>query len=520
MLNFRAKTILGILIIESLLVAVLVTTHLGELRQLVEKEANLRARSTLGLLETAALDAILSEDLATLYQLADDAMQDPHITHLNFYGIDGQQLVSRGDSEPSELEAVADRVLLDEHGLHAARVIKVTGEQVGVVDLGMSMEWGEELIAEARTRGISIGVAGMALSCLFSFLLGTHLTHQLKRLVGAVRQLTERGAGAQVQVRGQDELAELARAFNEMSTELAEEHERLHKLNRTLSEESRVRAAAERALRQHRDQLETMVEAQTLHLSKALFKAQEGSRAKSEFLANMSHELRTPLHAITSFSRLGQRKSDEAERAKLREYFDRIDESSRRLLVLLDNLLDLSRMEAGQMPFELSVENAGDLMRAVSDELETLASERDQRLMLLVADEPLPLACDAGQIGRMLTNLIGNAIKYSGDGGDIELSVRSARRDGHYGIEFRVADHGLGLPAAEIGTLFDKFTQSSLTRSSAGGTGLGLAICREIVSAHGGEISAENRAGGGACFRVWLPRDQADLSVIPSRARA
>jgi PAS domain S-box-containing protein len=288
---------------------------------------------------------------------------------------------------------------------------------------------------------------------------------------------------------------------------------------------------AEDELKRHRDNLAQLVEERTAGLEIARREAEaqrtraEASRenaeranlAKSEFLANMSHELRTPMHAIISFANFGVDRHDRAERDKLLHYFRNIQKSGSRLLTLLNDLLDLSKLEAGKMQMDLaSLQPAGLVAEAVG-ESEAFAQGRGVRLRVVAAGELGDVRWDGARLLQVLRNLISNAVKFSPAGAEVSIelrrtTVRMGRRADDPlvdGVEIRVRDAGIGIPEDELEAVFDKFVQSSKTKTGAGGTGLGLAICREIVLAHFGVIQAVNNPppAGGATFVVCLPAD-------------
>ena len=276
---------------------------------------------------------------------------------------------------------------------------------------------------------------------------------------------------------------------------------------------------AQDALRVHRDELEGLVVERTRELIAAKEAAEAASRAKSDFLANMSHELRTPMHAILSFSKLGLTRVDPKNEpaSRIGQYLGRINESGQRLLTLVNDLLDLSRLEAGRMNYSFGRHDLREVVEAAVIELNALANEKGLTIDVHAGFEPEVAWCDPIRIGQVVRNLLGNAIKFTASGRHvtIELATDAGGLPDREGMNpptsavcLTVRDEGIGIPQGELEAVFDKFVQSSKTRTGAGGTGLGLAICREIVAQHEGRIWAEANPGGGTAFRVLLPRVQ------------
>jgi two-component system, sensor histidine kinase len=234
------------------------------------------------------------------------------------------------------------------------------------------------------------------------------------------------------------------------------------------------------------------------------------SNAKSDFLDNMSHELRTPLHAVLSFSKFGMRKVLKVDTDKLLHYFFQINVAGNRLLALLNDLLDLSRLESGRMVYKIE---SYDIRYILNSSLEELRSALDdKRISFRINDSQLNMVvdCDKNKVGQVIRNLLSNAIKYTPEGESFEVSFEhagfvDASGKMREGLTILVKDEGIGLPEDELTSVFDKFIQSSKTKTGAGGTGLGLAISHEIVKAHGGRIWAENNQDKGATFAFTLP---------------
>ena len=252
--------------------------------------------------------------------------------------------------------------------------------------------------------------------------------------------------------------------------------------------------------------------ARTRELEEARTQVELANRAKLLFLGNMTHELRTPMHAVLSYAQLGR---DAANAHDQRDYFDRITERGQSLLRLISNLLDLSRLESGSMSMEYAPH---DIATLVQDSLQQMAPAfAAKQLSVTVQRAPDCDRCrvmvDPVRIGQLLGNVLFNAVRFSPEHGRIGVLLSRASLpspDGPTGVardavEIAISDEGVGIPEKELEVIFDKFVESSKTRSNAGGLGLGLAICRAIVALHEGAIRASNNSGPGATVRVVLP---------------
>lgn len=241
------------------------------------------------------------------------------------------------------------------------------------------------------------------------------------------------------------------------------------------------------------------------HLSEAKVAAEAASNAKNVFLAQMSHELRTPLHAILSFSEIGGSKVEKVASRQLARYFDCIHTSGKRLLALINDQLDMSRMEANKMAYDKRPHALKVTANNAVTEISPLLAAK--KITVKISDSPLEqeLVYDEACMTQVLVNLLDNAIKYSPYGGTIQIRLINKQKlaDGTPVAGFCVRDNGPGIAPNDLERIFEVFTQGR--GPTAGGTGLGLAISRQIVHDHGGSITASNHPDGGATFTIMLP---------------
>ena len=246
-------------------------------------------------------------------------------------------------------------------------------------------------------------------------------------------------------------------------------------------------------------------------LEEAVTQAQDANQAKSEFLANISHELRTPMLGILGFAELGVNKLEKVEKQKLLKYFERIHTSGSRLLLLLNNLLDLSKLEAGEMHFDFEQALINDVMGNVLVELDSLISNKNINIITDSPNNDIMIEMDVLRMHQVFYNIINNAVKFSPEQGVIliEITQQSIKREGRSinVAVITIQDQGVGVPEEEMSYIFEKFSQSSHTNTGAGGTGLGLSICKDICDNHHASISISNVKAPqkGAKFIIKIP---------------
>ncbi|MCY4653466.1 MAG: ATP-binding protein, partial [Dehalococcoidia bacterium] len=221
---------------------------------------------------------------------------------------------------------------------------------------------------------------------------------------------------------------------------------------------------------------------------------------RREFVSNVSHELRTPLASVNAMvETLDGGAIYDTEVA--RDFLSRIHDDIRRMTTMVDELLELSSLESGQMPIHLAPVELPGVANKVTERFETTAASRGVKLLDEIPDDLPYLMADAGKLDQILTNLVENALKFTPQGGCVSLSARTVEA----GIEIQVADTGVGVPREHLPHIFERFYKVDRSRRNVG-TGLGLAITRRLVQAHGGNIKVSSIEGEGSVFTFNLSR--------------
>ncbi|MCA9523992.1 MAG: response regulator [Myxococcales bacterium] len=271
---------------------------------------------------------------------------------------------------------------------------------------------------------------------------------------------------------------------------------------RNITERMRI----EKELRRHRDHLEELVRTRTSALEEAKESALRANQAKSLFLANMSHELRTPMNAVLGYSEMLIEDAEDAGQTQYVPDLQKIHAAGRHLLSLINDILDLSKIEAGKM--ELFVESF-EVRSIIDDVIETvmpLIDRGENSFNLTLLGEPGVMSADLTKFRQILFNLLSNAAKFT-EKGIVSLVLHCDQQDGAEWVRFEVSDTGIGMSSDQSERVFQAFTQADAsTTRKFGGTGLGLTISRRFCLMMGGDITVRSEAGRGSTFTVHLPR--------------
>jgi signal transduction histidine kinase len=414
---------------------------------------------------------------------AEDALQ-PLVKTRNIggayiFGRDGKMLAAYGETPAQDQPDAAD-----EHVLQVRAPVTISGRPAGtlvVMSEGASLT---AIVARYFSAAAALFFAATGLALFVAKWLAGRVIEPVKRLSDAMDQVAESGDfGQTVERVADDELGRLTDTFNGLLLKLKGNDEALHA---TMSELREARDAAEAA-----------------------------NVLKSQFLANMSHEIRTPLNGVLAMAQImamGELNDTQRERLNV------VRQSGEALLAILNDVLDLSKIEAGKMELEPIEFELGDIARHAEAAYGEMAKRKG--LNLVIDMDPAAAGRRYGDVGRLrqiVSNLVSNAIKFT-EKGEVRLSLsEEVREDGGEMLRMLVSDTGIGIPAEKIPMLFQKFTQvDSSTTRKFGGTGLGLAICRELAGLMNGRIWVESQEGEGSIFHLIAPLPRVKAAIPPA----
>ena len=500
---FRLQTKLTL--VFSLLVVVMVGIFFVIALRVYESEEKrafeLRGVSLASLLGRSTTNPVYHLRFDDLRLLLGNVLGQPDVLYVFAYDKEGK-IVADGTRENRHFDKVlddrlhsnairAEKLLIQykEKGLQApgnvldiAQPISLAGgERLGGVRIGFTLSAVQEKIAEARRYALLLALAFALTGGLVFTMMGRHMVKPINELVRGTRLIASGNLDTMIQASSKDELGVLAQSFNQMAVSLKE--------NQT-------------ALQEAKKNLEQKVAERTQELALANWGLDEASRHKDEFLASMSHELRTPLNAIIGFSEVLLDRSLKVTEEERKQFLTDVLNSGKHLLNLINEVLDLSKIEAGRMELRIGPASVRETLEMAQRIIRPLAARKLIDLRFESEDQIGSIPMDAARIKQVLLNLVGNALKFTPEGG--QVWVRAASQNSVVLVE--VGDTGPGIPAALHDQIFEPFIQvPTCSGDRPEGTGLGLALAKEFVEIHGGKIWVESEVGKGSRFFFTIP---------------
>jgi signal transduction histidine kinase/CheY-like chemotaxis protein len=383
-----------------------------------------------------------------------------------------QTMLDAASADPQ----IPDSLSVEEHRIREQRYT------LGSSEVAIILRQSEAAINEIINSGLSVVLISSSITLLLLLVVMYLLTERFLQPILKLARIAQQVAGGdltqKLPVTSKDEIGTLVESFNTMIDGLRE---------REQAEQQREQAEREREI------------------------AQSANRAKSIFLANMSHELRTPLNAIIGYSEMLCEETEEQGNAAFADDLQRIQTAGRHLLSLINDILDISKIEADRMELRPEIFDIPKLLDDLVSTVTPLARQNNNTIVVNLSDELQTMCADPMRLRQILLNLLSNACKFT-EAGTVTLRVSSngdqtvAHSDGQSVITFAISDTGIGITPEQIHKLFTPFTQADeSTTRKYGGTGLGLAITRRLCQIMGGDVTVESEYGKGSTFTVTLP---------------
>lgn len=461
-----------ILILEAAMMALVLWQTLSLSVQGAKNQQSAYEQTTLDAATEISRNALISEEYDDLLPYITTVLNSSGITHALVTDHTNKVIAS---THLPELGQPLPNLTNTDHDYWRRREIANQNEKLGTLAIKFSNAKLTQATQEALNLGITIALTGMGFIAVVGLLMGYLLTRKLEILRQAAQRFAKGDWSVKTKLTGRDEVGELAMAFDHMADNL----------------------------QQQMNELESRVRERTQELGIARDEAVKANRIKSRFLANMSHELRTPLNAVIGYSEILAEQNNNFS-AEIHADLNKIRNAGLYLLRMINEILDLSKIESGKMEVHPEPFDIGSLVQDVVESIQPLMEKNNNQFTVSIDQSLGVVTSDINKVHQTLTNLLGNAAKFTHNG-HVSLHVVRENDQTQEFIVFKVQDNGIGISKPQLDKLFVEFSQADESISiKYGGTGLGLVIAKSFCEMLGGDISVTSELGKGSLFTAKI----------------
>lgn len=493
-LKYRIAVV--IFLLEAVMMALTLGITLSRYAESNRDQLAVSERVLLNLLSDLSRIALFTAEYDELQPYIEQVVADPHVVSILLADRANRVVVS---STVNDVGKPMPPLVDSDDRFWRTQEINNAAGRAGVLAINFSYAELNKSNRQALDLGITIALTGMALIAVVGIAIGYLLTRRLNVLTTVARRFSQGDLAAQTGFVGHDEIAELGQTFDHMA--------------RNIERQIASLSNTEQELRKARAELEQRVLERTAELAIARDQALDASRTKSAFLANMSHELRTPLNAVIGYSEMLIEEAADSGYGKITPDLLKIKTSGTHLLSLINDVLDLSKIEAGKMELYLEDFSIEGVVQETVAAVQPMLRKNGNALEVRCRAGIGTMCADKVKLRQALINLLSNAAKFT-ERGQITIEVQRIYVNAHEWVEFVVQDTGIGISPEQMSKLFGEFYQAdaSMTRKH-GGTGLGLAISRRYCQLMGGSLTAQSQTDRGSVFKINLPACVQQINV-------